>query len=138
MNRVMIIGRMTADPELRYTQDNTAIASFSVAIDRGKNKNGEDLGADFPRVQCFGKTAENVEKYSGKGLRVAVEGSIRTGSYTNKKGEKVYTTDINAQRIYFIDWKEKGSQNETLMPKKNDNFSVSLGSEAIEDDDLPY
>ena len=138
MNRVMIIGRMTADPELRYTQDNTAIASFSVAIDRGKNKNGEDLGADFPRVQCFGKTAENVEKYSGKGLRVAVEGSIRTGSYTNKKGEKVYTTDINAQRIYFVDWKEKGSQNETLMTKKNDNFSVPLGFEAIEDDDLPY
>lgn len=138
MNRVMIIGRMTADPEVRYTQDNTAIASFSVAIDRGKNKNGEDLGADFPRVQCFGKTAENVEKYSGKGLRVAVEGSIRTGSYTNKKGEKVYTTDVNAQRIQFIDWKEKGSQNEFLMPEKSDNFSVSLGSETIEDDDLPY
>ena len=67
-----------------------------------------------------------------------MEGSIRTGSYTNKKGEKVYTTDINAQRIYFIDWKEKGSQNEILMPKKSDNFSVPLGFEAIEDDDLPY
>ena len=109
-----------------------------MAIDRGKNKNGEDLGADFPRVQCFGKTAENVEKYSGKGLRVAVEGSIRTGSYTNKKGEKVYTTGINAQRIYFIDWKEKGSQNEILMPEKSDNFSAPLGFEATEDDDLPY
>ena len=138
INICILTGRLTADPELRYTQDNTAIASFSVAIDRGKNKNGEDLGADFPRVQCFGKTAENVEKYSGKGLRVAVEGSIRTGSYTNKKSEKVYTTDINAQRIYFIDWKEKGSQNELLMPKKSDNFSVPLGFEATEDDDLPY
>lgn len=132
MNRVMIIGRMTADPEVRYTQDNTAIASFSVAIDRGKNKNGEDLGADFPRVQCFGKAAENVERYSGKGLRIAVEGSIRTGSYTNRNGEKVYTTDVNAQRVEFIDWKEKTSEN------GNKTVGGNLTFETVEDDNLPF
>lgn len=132
MNRVTLIGRLTADAELRYTKDNTAVASFTVAIDRGKDRNGNDLGADFPRVQCFGKTAENVDRYSGKGLRIAVEGSIRTGSYTNKNGEKVYTTDVNAQRIQFIDWKENKAESE------NKTVGGNLTFEAVEDDNLPF
>ena len=130
MNRVILIGRISNDPELRYTEKNIAIASFNVAIDRGKDKAGNDLGADFPRVQCFGKTAENVNKYSGKGLRVAVEGRIRTGSYTNSKGDKVYTTDISADRIEFLDFKEK----------KDGGFDWNNhpAFEAVDDNDLPF
>ena len=132
INVCILTGRMTADAELRYTKDNTAVASFTVAIDRGKDRNGKDLGADFPRVQCFGKTAENVDRYSGKGLRIAVEGSIRTGSYTNKNGEKVYTTDVNANRITFIDWKENKAEN------KNKTVGGNLTFEEVEDDNLPF
>ena len=105
MNSVILIGRMTADPEARETQGGT-VAKFTVAVDRGKGKE-----ADFIRCVAFSKTAENVTKYSGKGLRVAVEGSIRTGSYTNQSGDKVYTTEVNAYRVEFIDWKEKQTEN---------------------------
>lgn len=122
MNKVVIMGRLTKDPEVRYTKDNQAIGTFTLAIDRGKSKDGEDLGADFPRVTCFGKTAENVERYTEKGSRLLVEGSIRTGSYTNKEGEKVYTTDVTAIRVEFIDWKQK----------------EKTGFVAIEDNDLPF
>ena len=123
MNKVLLIGRLVADPQVRYTQDGMAIATFTIAIDRGKDK-----GADFPRVQCFSKTAENVGKYTEKGKRVAIEGSIRTGSY-EKNGEKVYTTDVNAFKVEFLDWKEKTVQN------ANGGFQ---GFEAVEDEDLPF
>lgn len=123
MNHVTIIGRLTADPQVRYTQEGTAVASFTIAIDRGKDK-----GADFPRVVAFGKTAENVGKYTEKGKRVAVEGSIHTGSY-DRNGEKVYTTDVNAFRVEFLDWKEKTAKNENM------GFQ---GFEEIIDADLPF
>lgn len=103
-----------------------AIATFTVAIDRGKDK-----GADFPRVVAFGKTAENVQKYTAKGKRVAVEGSIHTGSY-DKNGEKVYTTEVNAFKVEFLDWKEKDAEN------GNKSGNEVLTFEAVEDDNLPF
>ena len=106
MNQVIISGRLTKDVECKYTQEGMAVARFNLAIDRGKDKNGQDRGADFPSCVAFGRTAENLEKFSGKGLRVAVTGHITTGSY-EKNGQKVYTTDITADRVEFIDWKEK-------------------------------
>lgn len=117
MNTVMLIGRLTADPEARESQNGT-VASFTLAVDRQKGE------ADFIRCVAFGKTAENVMKYTGKGLRAAVQGSIRTGSYTNKNGDKVYTTDVNAFRVEFLDWKEKQEQSVTF--------------ETINDDDCPF
>lgn len=130
MNRVILIGRISNDPETRYTEKNIAITNFNIALDRGKDKDGNKLGADFPRVQCFGKTAENISKYSGKGLRVAIEGKIRTGSYTNSKGDKVYTTDISADRIEFLDFKEK--------KEGGFDWNNNPAFEAVDDNDLPF
>ena len=103
MNSVALIGRLTRDPEIRYTQDQMAIATFSIAIDRPPRRDGTKE-TDFPRITVFGKQAENCERYLKKGLRVGVTGRIQTGSYTNKNGDKVYTTDVVADRVEFLEW----------------------------------
>jgi len=104
MNRVELIGRLTRDPVVRYTSGNQmAVASFTLAVARP----GKDKGADFPRVTAFGKTAETIEKYVKKGTAIAVEGRIQTGSYDDKNGNKVYTTDVIADRVEFLPANEK-------------------------------
>ena len=134
MNLVIIQGRLTRNPEVRYTTDSQlAIASFSVAVDRGKNKNGEDMGADFIPVKVFGKQAENCERYLAKGCRVAVQGKIQTGSY-EKDGQKVFTTDVIAQRVEFIDFKEKTPQN----ANQGAYGGAPQGFAYIEDEDMPF
>lgn len=108
MNSVVLIGRLTKDPELRYTSGTQmAIATFTLAIDRGKDKNGESKGADFPRVMVFGKSAENCEKFLKKGRLVGIQGRIKTGSYENDYRNKVYTTDVIADRVEFLEWGDK-------------------------------
>ena len=109
MNQTILMGRITKDVECKYTQSGMAVARFTVAVDRGKGKDGEDRGADFITCVAFGRTAENLEKFSGKGLRVAVNGRITTGSY-EKDGQKVFTTEITADRVQFIDFKEGGQK----------------------------
>lgn len=107
MNSVHIIGRLTKDPQISYISDTqTAVARFSVAISRGKDKDGNDKGADFPNVVVFGKRAENCERYLSKGKLVGIEGRIQTGSY-EKDGRKVYTTDVIANRVEFLEWDNK-------------------------------
>ena len=107
MNSVHIIGRLTKDPQISYISDTqTAVARFSVAISRGKDKDGNDKGADFPNVVVFGKQAENCERYLSKGKLVGIEGRIQTGSY-EKDGRKVYTTDVIANRVEFLEWDNK-------------------------------
>lgn len=101
MNKVIFIGRLTKDPVVR-DGENTKIANFSLAIDRF-SKSGENL-TDFPRITVFGKQAENAEKYLKKGQLVCVEGSVRTGQFTNKDGEKVYTTDFIADKVEYLSW----------------------------------
>ena len=125
MNTVIMIGRMTRDPDVKHG-DNTTVARFSVALDRGKGKNGEDMGADFPNVVCFGKTAELVEKYCGKGKLVGVSGRLHTDSY-EKDGKKIYTTDVIANRVEFL---SKG--NEAGAP------DVPAGFAELKDDDIPF
>ena len=135
MNLVLISGRLTKDPEVRYTTGTQmAVAVFTLAIDRGKDKNGEDMGADFPRVTVFGKQAENCERYLAKGCRVAVQGKIQTGSYEDKNGQKVFTTDVIAQRVEFIDFKEKNSHNAN-QSAWNDNPPVYS---SLSEDDIPF
>ena len=129
MNKVFLIGRMTSEPELRYTNTQTAVLRFSIALDRGKDKNGADRGADFPSVLAFGKTAENLSRFIGKGNRVAIDGHIQTGKYTKQNGDTVYTTDVIADRVEFIDWKESGPKPDNQAPE---------GFEAISDDDVPF
>ena len=135
MNLVLISGRLTKDPEVRYTTGTQmAVAVFTLAIDRGKDKNGEDMGADFPRVTVFGKQAENCERYLAKGCRVAVQGKIQTGSDEDKNGQKVFTTDVIAQRVEFIDFKEKNPQNAN-QSAWNDN---PPGYSSLSEDDIPF
>lgn len=126
MNTVQLIGRLTKDPETRYTQDNMAITGFTLAVDR-MNK---DKGADFIPVKVFGKQAENCERFLAKGKKVAAEGRIQTGSYENSEGKKVYTTDVIANRVEFLDSMEKSTGEK--------NATVPAGFEAIDDDDVPF
>jgi single-strand DNA-binding protein len=101
MNNVQLIGRLTRDPETRYTAGQMAVCTFTIAIDRQK-KDGEKK-ADFPRITVFGKQAESVGQYLKKGRLVGVQGSISTGSYQDKNGATVYTTDIIADRVEYLD-----------------------------------
>lgn len=133
MNNFKGIGRLTKDVETRYTNGGMAVARFTIALDRGKDKDGNDKGADFPSCVAFGRNAENLEKFSGKGLRVAIDGRIQTGSYDGQDGKKVYTTDVVADRIEFIDWKQNGSQN------ASQGFAESIPSGfSTLDEDIPF
>ncbi|MDR1135158.1 MAG: single-stranded DNA-binding protein [Clostridiales Family XIII bacterium] len=109
MNQVILIGRLTRDPEVRYTGDQMAIANFTLAIDRPVRQDKEKQ-ADFLRVTVFGRQAETCEKYLKKGRMAAVQGRLQTGSYKNREGVTVYTTDIVADRVEFIDWGDKSGR----------------------------
>lgn len=115
MNSVSLVGRLTRDPELK--EGTTSVARFSIAIDRGKDRDGNDRGTDFPNVVVFGKQAESCAKYLEKGRQVAITGRIQTGSYTKQDGTKVYTTDVVADRVEFIGSKSEGQQ---AKPKAED------------------
>lgn len=110
MNSVQLIGRLTKDPEIRYTSGQTqmAVATFTLAVDRPVRADAEKQ-ADFPKITVFGRQAENVERFIGKGSKVAVEGRIQTGRYQNKNGETVYTTDIVANRVEFLERRNDGT-----------------------------
>ena len=148
MNSVVLIGRLTRDPEIRYTANTQmAVASFTVAIDRPVRAGGEKQ-TDFPRVTVFGKQAENCERFLAKGRLVGVQGRLQTGSYTNKDGATVYTTDVVADRVEFLEWgdrNERGQggarggasfgQGQAAKPDKVD--AVPEGFSAI-DEDIPF
>ena len=107
MNKVILMGRLTRDPEVRYAQSENAmaIARFSLAVDRRRQNNADGQTADFINIVAFGRLGEFAEKYLHKGTKVALSGRIQTGSYTNKDGVKVYTTDIIAEDIEFAESK---------------------------------
>ena len=110
MNKVILMGRLTRDPEVRYGgANNSAVARFSLAVDRRFKRDGDDQTADFINCVAFGKTAEFLEKYARKGTKFVVEGRIQTGSYTNKDGQKVYTTDVVCENVEFAESKNSQS-----------------------------
>lgn len=118
MNSVVLIGRLTRDPEVRYTSGSQmAVATFSIAIDR-PIKQGEEKKTDFPRVTVFGKQAENCERFLKKGRLVGVQGRLQTGSYKDKDGKTVYTTDVVAERVEFLELGE-GKGTNTQEDNKN-------------------
>ena len=112
MNKVILMGRLTRDPEVRYSQgdNSTAVARYSLAVDRRFSRN-EENSTDFINIVAFGKAGEFAEKYLHKGTKVLVTGSIQTGSYTNKEGQKVYTTDVVAEDQEFAESKNAASGN---------------------------
>lgn len=131
MNKVILIGRLTKDTELR-TNGNVTVCRFNVAVDRAWKKEGEPT-ADFISCVAFGKTAEFVDKYFGKGSKIVIEGEWRTGSYTNKDGQKVYTNDCVVNRVEFAESKKAESTNAPTTP--NDDFMDIPGDI---DDQVPF
>lgn len=113
MNKAILIGRLTRDPEIRYSQrgdsqEAMCIARYTLAVDR----RGKEAGADFISIVAFGKAGEFAEKYLHKGMKIAISGRIQTGSYTNKDGVKVYTTDIVVEEQEFAESKAAAGGNE--------------------------
>lgn len=146
MNKCVLMGRLTRDPEVRYTQgDNaSAVARFSFAVDRRFKKDGEQT-ADFINCVAFGKTGEFIEKYGRKGTKFVVEGRIQTGSYINKDGQKVYTTDVVVEQVEFAESKaaseQNGNQNVSTPTRpnvvQNDSDGFMNIPDAI-DEELPF
>ena len=148
MNSVVLIGRLTRDPEVRYTAGTQmAVCRFSVAIDRPPRQNGEKQ-TDFPNVVVFGKLAENCERFLTKGRLVGVQGRLQTGSYTNKDGATVYTTDVVADRVEFLEWGDRpqggqgqsysrGQAQSQASSQSSDFDEAPAGFSAI-DEDIPF
>ena len=116
MNKVILMGRLTRDAEIRYSQgeSSTAIARFSLAVDRRFRRDNEEQTADFINCVAFGRTAEFLERFGRKGTKFVLEGRIQTGSYTNKDGQRVYTTDVVAENVEFAESKNNSSAGNDL------------------------
>ena len=131
MNKVFLIGRLTKDPDLRYTQSGRAVCQFTLAVDKNlsREKRQEMQAenrptADFPRIVVWGKQAENLCQYLGKGSRCAIEGSIQTGSYQDSNGNRVFTTDVVAQHIEFL------SDSSSNSAEYNSNTNTRQGQQS--------
>ena len=148
MNNVILIGRLARDPELSYTpQTQTAACRITLAVDRPK----KDAGADFIRVTVWGNQAENCNRYLSKGRQCAVQGRIQTGSYTDRNGNKVYTTDVVAERVEFIGSSGENSRSDgrnnangnTYQPQQNAPQNANYNDElpdnfAQAETDIPF
>ena len=146
MNKVILMGRLTRDPEVRYSQgDNaTAVARFTLAVER-RIKRDNEASADFINCVSFGRSAEFAEKYFRKGTKIVICGRIQTGSYTNKDGQKVYTTDIAIEEQDFAESKATSQQNNSGSVQNNSNSRQSQKPQpdpdefmSVDDDDLPF
>lgn len=134
MNTVNLVGRFTRDPEIRYTDNGLSIAKFSIAVDRRIKTDG-GASADFINCIAFGKTAEFIEKYFGKGQRIGLSGRIQTSSYTNKDGNKVYTTDVVAENVEFVESKNNNGGGGSPYVGTSDGFmNIPDGL----DEELPF
>lgn len=140
MNNVSLVGRLVRDPDIRYTDGGLSIARFSIAVDRRFKKDGEQA-ADFPNIIAFGKTAEFIERYFKKGNRIGLNGRIQTGNYTNNDGIKVYTTDVIAENVEFVESKSNNDY-ENMVP--NTVANPNLDSDGFMnipdgiDEELPF
>lgn len=138
MNSVVLIGRLTRDPEIRYTAGTQmAVATFTVAIDRPVRA-GAEKQTDFPRVTVFGKQAENCERFLAKGRLVGIQGRIQTGSYTNKDGATVYTTDVVADRVEFLEWGERNERSAAPRQSGMGGFDAAPEGFSAIDEDIPF
>lgn len=137
MNKVQLVGRFTKDPDVRYTESGTSMSKFTIAVDRRYKKENEEQTADFISCVSFGKTAEFVEKYFKKGQRIGLCGRIQTGSYTNNDGQKVYTTDVIAEEVEFVE-----SKSDNKAENKTDTRIVDkdgfINADAALDERLPF
>ena len=132
MNKVILIGRLIKDADIKASAAGMIIARFTLAVDRRFRKNNEEQTADFINCVAFSKTAEFLEKYGRKGVKFVVEGSIQTGSYTNKDGNKVYTTDVAVQSVEFAESKASSQTQPSATP--TDFMQIN----EIDDEELPF
>ena len=130
MNKVFLVGRLTRDPELRYTASNLATMRCSIAVDRQFVREGEERGADFISIVAFGNRAETMKKYLLKGSQIAIDGRIQTGSYDGQDGKKVYTTDVVVENFQFLD--SKGSRQDSSQGSVN-SFNDNSGDSSSYD-----
>lgn len=140
MNKVILMGRVVRDPDVRYsngTNGSTAVARYTLAIDRKFKQDGQP-SADFINCVAFGKLGEFAEKYLKQGIKIAATGCIQTGSYTNKDGQKVYTTDVVVEEQEFCESKSSNqqSQNNDRPQPSQDNSWMSIPDGV--DDGLPF
>lgn len=148
MNNVTLLGRLTADPETRYSQGENAIAitRFHLAVDRRFKRQGDEQTADFISCVSFGKTAEFIEKYFRKGQRLCCSGRIQTGSYTNKDGQKIYTTDVVVENAEFCENKSSStnadassnSASKSAPNPANATDGFMNIDDGMDDDELPF
>ena len=155
MNKAFLIGRLTRDPELRYSSSNAAIVNFSIAIDRQYTNTQGQRETDFINIVAFQKQAENIKKYVSKGSLVAVDGRIQTRNYEDKDGKRVYVTEVVADRVQFLDSRNAGNnvvsvsnditpqdfQNNSPIAETNvsDDVFADFGSSIeISDDDIAF
>ena len=149
MNKAILMGRLTRDPEIRYSQGadgSNAIARYTVAVDRRRRTNGDgtEQTADFIGCVAFGRSAEFAEKYLHQGTKVIVTGRIQTGSYTNKDGQKVYTTEVIVEEQEFAESKASASNNEAAYAPSRPEPSAAAGDgfmnipDGVEDEGLPF
>lgn len=136
MNRVNLIGRLTKDPEVRTTPAGLTVATYTLAVDRPVKKEGEERNADFIRCTSFGKTAEFCERYLFKGTKIGVDGRIQTGSYTDKDGKTVYTTDVIVESHTFCESRGNRQQAEATQTESSGEF-VSV-PDSVDDEGLPF
>ena len=138
------MGRLTRDAEVRYSQGDasTAVARFSLAVDRRFKRDGDDQSADFINCVAFGRTGEFFERFGRKGTKFLVEGRIQTGSYTNKDGQRVYTTDVVVEQVEFAESKAS-SDNSGYVPADRPSPSGAAGDGFMNipdgiDEELPF
>ena len=150
MNKVILMGRLTRDPEVRYSQSNTgdgqmAIARYTLAVDRRRGRNSDnEQSADFISCVAFGRAGEFAEKYLHQGTKIVVSGRIQTGSYTNKDGQRVYTTDVVVDDQEFAESKASAASSEAAYTPSRSNPAAPAGDgfmnipDGVEDEGLPF
>ena len=129
MNKVILMGRLTRDPDVRYSagENSTAVARYTLAVDRRVHRDG-DATADFIGCVAFGRQAEFAEKYLRQGTKIAITGRIQTGSYTNREGQKVYTTDVVVEEQEFAESKNAGGNNGGYSAPQHNNPAPSANT----------
>ena len=148
MNKVILMGRLTRDPEVRYSQGEnaTAVARYTLAVDRRYNRNNDEQSADFINCVAFGRNGEFAEKYLRKGTKIAATGRIQTGSYTNKDGMKVYTTEVIVEEQEFAESRAESEANRGMYQQSAPSPAPSAPAgdgfmnipDGVEDVGLPF
>lgn len=145
MNKVILMGRLTRDPEIRYSQgeQSTAVARYTIAVDRRFRRDGDQQTADFINCVAFGRQGEFAEKYFRKGIKIAITGRIQTGSYTNKDGQRVYTTDVIVEEQEFAESKSASASNAGAAAANGNAAGSAIGDGFMNlpdgiDEELPF